>query len=108
MPFEDKTIKCVECGADFIFSANEQQFYADKGYQNEPKRCSACRANRRQQFSGGQRGPSYRERPRVEVTCAKCGQKAFVSFKPVQNKPVYCDTCFAQVRAQQQVTEGQS
>ena len=32
--FEDKTLKCKECGADFIFTAGEQEFYAEKGFQN--------------------------------------------------------------------------
>ena len=41
--FEDKTLKCKECGADFIFTAGEQEFYAEKGFQNEPQRCKACR-----------------------------------------------------------------
>ena len=45
--FEDKTLKCVECGNDFVFSASEQEFYAEKGFTNEPKRCSACRAARK-------------------------------------------------------------
>ena len=31
--FEDKTLKCKECGADFIFTAGEQEFYAEKGFQ---------------------------------------------------------------------------
>ncbi|MEG1192005.1 MAG: zinc-ribbon domain-containing protein, partial [Clostridia bacterium] len=34
--FEDKTLTCRECGAEFVFTASEQQFYADKGFQNEP------------------------------------------------------------------------
>ena len=37
--FEDKTLKCVECGSEFVFSASEQEFYAEKGFTNEPKRC---------------------------------------------------------------------
>ena len=41
--FEDKTLKCKECGADFIFTAGEQEVYAEKGFQNEPQRCTACR-----------------------------------------------------------------
>ena len=36
--FEDKTLKCVECGTEFVFSASEQEFYAEKGFTNEPKR----------------------------------------------------------------------
>ena len=45
--FEDKTLVCRECGKEFVFTASEQQFYADKGFQNEPGRCPACRAARR-------------------------------------------------------------
>jgi len=41
--FKDKTLKCVDCGAEFIFSARDQEFYAEKGFQNEPKRCKPCR-----------------------------------------------------------------
>lgn len=33
--FEDKTLKCKECGADFHFHRGEQEFYAEKGFQNE-------------------------------------------------------------------------
>ena len=50
---QDKTLTCRECGAEFVFTASEQQFYADKGFQNEPGRCPACRANRRQANGGG-------------------------------------------------------
>ncbi|MBN1152134.1 MAG: zinc-ribbon domain-containing protein [Dehalococcoidia bacterium] len=52
MSFEDKTIKCADCGTDFTFTASEQQFFAEKGFTNEPKRCPACRRNRRQQRTG--------------------------------------------------------
>ncbi len=40
----DKTLKCKDCGADFIFTENEQQFYTEKGFDNEPARCKDCRA----------------------------------------------------------------
>ena len=50
--FEDKTLKCKECGADFIFTAGEQEFYAEKGFQNEPQRCKACRDARKNAARG--------------------------------------------------------
>ncbi|MBN1856661.1 MAG: zinc-ribbon domain-containing protein [Dehalococcoidia bacterium] len=53
MSFEDKTIRCTDCGQDFTFTASEQEFFAEKGFTNEPKRCPACRRQRRQQRSGG-------------------------------------------------------
>ena len=41
--FKDKTIKCIDCGTEFIFTARDQAFYAEKGFTNEPKRCKPCR-----------------------------------------------------------------
>ena len=41
--YEDKTLICKECGAEFIFTAGEQEFYAEKGFVNEPQRCKSCR-----------------------------------------------------------------
>ncbi len=41
--YKDKTIKCVDCGSEFIFTARDQEFYQEKGFTNEPKRCKACR-----------------------------------------------------------------
>ncbi|AMP20623.1 cytochrome C551 [endosymbiont 'TC1' of Trimyema compressum] len=46
---EDKTLSCSDCGADFVFTQGEQEFYAEKGFTNEPKRCPECRRQRKQQ-----------------------------------------------------------
>jgi DNA-directed RNA polymerase subunit RPC12/RpoP len=43
MEYKDETMKCKDCGAEFIFTAGEQAFYAEKGFQNKPARCPACR-----------------------------------------------------------------
>ena len=83
--FEDKTLKCRECGAEFVFTASEQQFYADKGFQNEPGRCPACRAARR---------ASRRTREMFEVVCDECGRTTQVPFQPTEGRPVYCRDCF--------------
>ena len=40
---EDKTIVCKDCGNEFIFSVAEQEFYKEKGFENEPVRCKECR-----------------------------------------------------------------
>ena len=37
--YEDKTLICKECGKEFVFTAGEQEFYASKGFENEPQRC---------------------------------------------------------------------
>ena len=43
MPFVDKTLHCLDCGKEFVFTADEQEFYAMKGWTNEPTRCKHCR-----------------------------------------------------------------
>ncbi len=47
--FQDKTLVCKDCGTEFVFTAGEQQFYAEKGFTNEPQRCPDCRRARKQQ-----------------------------------------------------------
>ena len=47
--YKDKTIKCVDCGTEFVFTARDQEFYQEKGFTNEPKRCPECRKARKQQ-----------------------------------------------------------
>ena len=47
--FVDETIVCKDCGAEFVFTAGEQQFYAEKGFSNKPQRCPACRKARKDQ-----------------------------------------------------------
>jgi hypothetical protein len=41
-----RILKCIDCGADFVFTAGEQLFFHDKQFTNEPKRCKACKAKR--------------------------------------------------------------
>ena len=87
--YQDKTLTCRECGAEFVFTASEQQFYADKGFQNEPGRCPSCRAARRQ-ANGQNRG----DRPMFDVVCDNCGRPTQVPFQPRGDRPVYCRECF--------------
>ncbi len=93
MAFEDKTLKCRECDEDFVFTAGEQGFYAEKGLLNEPQRCPACRQKRRMERTGG----SAREMH--SVICAECGIETTVPFLPKQDRPVYCSNCFDKVKA---------
>ncbi|MBQ3223260.1 MAG: zinc-ribbon domain containing protein [Clostridia bacterium] len=92
--FQDKTLTCRECGAEFVFTASEQQFYADKGFQNEPGRCPSCRAARRAQ--NGQNNRS--DRPMYDVICDGCGRTTQVPFQPRGDRPVYCRECFDKQR----------
>lgn len=91
MAFEDKTLTCKECGNEFVFSASEQEFYAEKGFQNEPARCPSCRAARRQQRNAA--------REMFTVTCAECGAETQVPFNPTGDRPVYCRDCYDRRRA---------
>jgi CxxC-x17-CxxC domain-containing protein len=92
MEYRDKMLKCVDCGNEFVFTAGEQIFYADKGFRNEPKRCKNCKSQRGQTQSQG--------RPRSETTtvCSQCGKETTVPFRPTQGRPVYCRECFQQRR----------
>ncbi|HVS71225.1 MAG TPA: CxxC-x17-CxxC domain-containing protein [Phycisphaerae bacterium] len=117
MSYEDKTIVCVDCGAEFTFTADEQQRFAERGFTNEPKRCKTCRDAKKAAQGGnfgggggggrggyggggggrggyggggGDRGP----RQMFPATCASCGQQTEVPFKPSGNRPVYCRECF--------------
>ena len=105
MAFTDKPLTCRECGTSFLFTAGEQEFYAQKGFTNEPGRCPECRAARR---SGGGRSMGgydsdggYQRAPRemYETTCGSCGGPARVPFVPRGDKPVYCSSCFEQQRS---------
>lgn len=94
--YEDKTLQCRECGQEFVFSAGEQEFYAQKGLVNEPGRCPTCRQRRRQMMSGGSRERMPREMH--TIVCAECGSEDQVPFLPRNDKPVYCANCFERAR----------
>lgn len=47
----DKNLTCKDCGSTFVFTEGEQQFYAEKGFTNEPVRCKDCRSARKAQRS---------------------------------------------------------
>jgi len=84
---EDKVLICKDCGKEFVFSVQEQEFFAEKGFQNEPTRCIDCRKARKQQTRRG-------ERQYYTATCSRCGVETQVPFKPTGVKPVYCRDCF--------------
>jgi CxxC-x17-CxxC domain-containing protein len=124
--YSDKTLTCADCGQEFVFTASEQDFYAQRGF-TEPRRCASCRASRKaaRQSSdaggygsygagggysaggysggggGGYSGGGYRDRgPRemFSATCSNCGREAQVPFRPTSGKPVYCSDCFRSMR----------
>ena len=95
----DKNLTCRDCGAAFIFTDSEQEFFAQKGFQNEPSRCPTCREARK--ADRGDRPGSYssggysRERQMFPAVCAQCGQNTQVPFEPRGDRPVYCSDCYS-------------
>ena len=109
MPYTDKSLACVDCGVDFIFTADDQEFHASRGFTNEPKRCPDCRRSRKQMRGdtggggaggygggGGGGGGGYSSGPRqmFPAKCANCGKETEVPFQPRGDRPVYCRDCF--------------
>ena len=124
--YSDKTLTCADCGQEFVFTASEQDFYAQRGF-TEPRRCASCRASRKaarnsdgggSSYSsgagyssgggyssgagsyGGGGGGGYERAPRemFSATCSNCGREPQVPFRPTSGKPVYCSDCFRSMR----------
>ncbi len=107
---EDKSITCVDCGEEFLFTAGEQQFYRERGLTNQPTRCKNCRDKRKAGrpaggggggggggYGGGGAGGGYGrgERQMYAATCSQCGRETEVPFPPTPGRPVLCRDCFA-------------
>jgi CxxC-x17-CxxC domain-containing protein len=109
--YADKTLTCRDCGNPFTFTAGEQEFFVQKGFTNEPSRCTECRAARKARTggasydsdrgysSGGYGGYARAPREMFAAICSECGQTAQVPFQPRGDKPVYCSNCFEQQRS---------
>ena len=95
MEFVDRELKCVSCGAAFVFRAAEQAFFKTRGLLHDPKRCRACRAN------------SKGKTPDTEVTCAECGKQTTVPFHPRGGRPVFCRECFVKQREAAKASAGE-
>lgn len=94
--FENQDLQCVECGKIFEFPADDQEFYAQKGYST-PKRCPECRENRKRNSNNNSRGGGgnkFRERKEYSVVCAACGCETTVPFMPKDDRPVFCADCY--------------
>jgi CxxC-x17-CxxC domain-containing protein len=105
--YQDRTLTCVDCGSEFVFTARDQEFHAQQGFANEPKRCPDCRRARKNARGdsgggygggggGGYGGGGYSSEPRqmYPATCANCGVETEVPFQPRGTRPVYCRDCY--------------
>ena len=91
--YNDQILKCADCGADFVFTAGEQLFFAGKNFRHIPKRCKACKVKRDRSSEAGSR------REETTTVCSQCGRETTVPFRPTQGRPVYCRDCFQQRRS---------
>ena len=82
--YQDQNLTCEDCGKEFVFSAGEQEFYAQKGLVNIPKRCPECRKARRQKS----------RRKMYDAVCSACGAATKVPFKPIEGKEIFCKECY--------------
>jgi CxxC-x17-CxxC domain-containing protein len=98
MEFQDKMLKCVDCGADFVFTSGEQMFFHDKQFRNEPKRCKTCKAKRVAVLGAANAGHQGSSRTETRAVCSQCGKQTTVPFRPRQGRPVLCGECFQQRR----------
>lgn len=89
--FQDRVLQCIDCSTDFVFTAGEQQFYHEKQFRNEPKRCKGCKT-KKQGSAGDRSGPPGRVE--TSATCSQCGRATTVPFRPTQGRPVFCRECF--------------
>ena len=101
MEYQDKTLKCMDCGTDFVFTAGEQLFFHDKQFKNEPKRCKNCKGKRVAVLGATSHGPSRGHsyvKTETRTNCSQCGKETTVPFRPTQGRPVLCRECFQQGR----------
>ena len=90
--YQDITLKCKDCGKEFVFTAGGQEFYASKGYENQPRRCKDCRNVRK--------NAAKPQREMFDAVCAKCGNPAKIPFQPSNDRPVYCSACYDAMKRQ--------
>ncbi len=96
MSFQDRTLACVDCKADFTFTGAEQEFYAKKGFTNDPKRCTTCRSAKKQRLGVQETGG---QRQMFQAVCATCGKDTTLPFEPRNGRPVYCSDCFTKSKS---------
>ncbi len=83
----DRALFCQDCGARFLFSAGEQEFFRLKGLVNVPKRCGNCRLVAKRRRNGDSIDNI------AESNCTKCGVVTKLPFVPRGDRPIYCFEC---------------
>jgi CxxC-x17-CxxC domain-containing protein len=96
--FEDRSLRCVDCGTAFVWTAGEQAFYATRSLTHEPKRCRSCKGKHSEGHRDPRGGPRTRGHVETVARCTACGRDTTVPFRPAEGRPVYCRACFARRR----------
>lgn len=89
LSFKDIQLICKDCGKPFIFSANDQKFFAKQGYTNVPARCKTCR----EEFQN----KKYKGQEVFNIKCSECGKVGKLTVKPTHPKQTLCGECFDQL-----------
>mgnify|MGYP002626682273 CR=1 FL=1 len=82
--YTDQSLICRDCGAEFVFTAGEQEFYARNGLDSVPQRCKPCRDKRKR----------HRNVVLYEIVCERCGEVVKVPFMPSPDRAAYCGDCY--------------
>jgi CxxC-x17-CxxC domain-containing protein len=98
MEFQDKVLKCIDCSANFVFTAGEQLFFHDKQFKNEPKRCKSCKTKRVAVLGPVTQSGQGTNKVETRTVCSQCGKETTVPFRPTQGRPVFCRECFQHKR----------
>jgi len=101
MGFADKLLNCIDCKRNFIYTVEDQEFHASKGFINEPRRCPSCRRIKKNEHTqDANSSENYSSQRQVfSVTCTKCGKATRIPFQPREGKSVYCSNCYNKMRA---------
>lgn len=82
----DQTLICSDCGKQYVWTAGEQDFYKQKGFE-APHRCPECREKRKNERRA--------TRTMTKIVCSQCGKEDEVPFVPRKGTGVLCRDCFA-------------
>lgn len=89
----DLELKCIECGASFVFTSGEQEFFKKKGFTSQPKKCLDCRAKGKAQGTSKPRAGAV-DGPRYAAVCSRCQKNFDAPFEPQAGRPVFCRDCY--------------
>ncbi len=98
MNYQDQTLTCRDCTKPFVFTARDQEFFAEKGFTNAPTRCKECRNLRKKPGAAGDPAAKIL----YKISCKKCGKVSEMATQPRKPGDVMCSECFyAAFEAQQ-------